>query len=146
MASYLRRMVQRHGTVAYYLQIANDLQRKIEDGGYSPDEDLPTEDRLADEHGVSRSTVRRALAMLKSEGLIDTERGRRAWVRGPRRKDLLWLRGGEPAPIRMPTAVERATLGVPPGVPVYEIGRRLYPGDRYVVCGGDSINEETIRP
>src|SRR5579875_2629695 len=50
-------------------QVADVLRHQIHAGAY-PD-GLPTEQQLAAEFAVSRNTVRAALAVLKSEGLID---------------------------------------------------------------------------
>ena len=45
------------------------------DGIYPPEVALPTEEELRQEFGVSRVTIRRALAEIKREGLIRRVRG-----------------------------------------------------------------------
>ena len=53
-----------------YLTIYQELQKKIREGEYGPGDKLPTETTLANQFGVSRPTVTRALNALKEEGLI----------------------------------------------------------------------------
>lgn len=68
--------VARAGTpkVAYEV-VAGRLRRMILDGRRSADRRLPTEAELCEKFGVSRSTVREALRMLASQGLVTTSRG-----------------------------------------------------------------------
>ena len=42
---------------------------------------MPSENELAERYGTSRPTVRRAIALLKAEGLVDTQQGRGVFVR-----------------------------------------------------------------
>jgi len=58
-----------------YLQIANDIANNIRAGVLGAGDQLPTERQLADELGVSRMTVRQALALLSDQGLINTQHG-----------------------------------------------------------------------
>lgn len=51
------------------------LRERIASGGMNAGDALPGEQALAGEHNVSRITVRRALAELEREGLIDRRRG-----------------------------------------------------------------------
>jgi GntR family transcriptional regulator len=53
----------------------------ILDGRLDGGERLPSENELAERHATSRPTVRRAIALLKAEGLVSTEQGRGAFVR-----------------------------------------------------------------
>lgn len=52
------------------MQIADALRRRIADGELSPGAPVPSESALGREFGVSRTTVRRALASLEEERLI----------------------------------------------------------------------------
>lgn len=56
------------------------LRERIASGGLPSGEALPGEQALAAEHSVSRITVRRALAELEREGLIDRRRGSGTFV------------------------------------------------------------------
>jgi DNA-binding FadR family transcriptional regulator len=55
--------------------VANDLRRRIITGEFAPDELLPFEAELAKKFGISRATVREAMAVLESESLISVRRG-----------------------------------------------------------------------
>lgn len=55
-------------------QIANTLRAEIH-AGHKPGDRLPTEAQLATRFGVNRHTVRRALADLVADGVIQTRRG-----------------------------------------------------------------------
>lgn len=57
-----------------YELVADRLRKMILDGRRSTDR-LPTEGELSARFGVSRSTIREALRMLESQGLITTRRG-----------------------------------------------------------------------
>lgn len=53
-------------------QLADVLRQRISEGKYSPEWPLPSEPALVQEFGVSRNTVRRAMAELREEGLVYT--------------------------------------------------------------------------
>lgn len=56
-------------------QIADAIRDAIVDGRLLVGDRLPSEAELADQHGVSRATVREALKRLAAQSLIRTERG-----------------------------------------------------------------------
>ncbi len=56
-------------------QIAAQIRSSILTGEFSPGEKLPPERKLADMFGVSRSSVREALNMLASAGLVMSSQG-----------------------------------------------------------------------
>jgi DNA-binding GntR family transcriptional regulator len=66
-----------------YARIADALRARLAAGDLRPGELLPSEAALCKEYGVVRNTVRRALAALESEGLIETLPGRGRVVRLP---------------------------------------------------------------
>jgi DNA-binding GntR family transcriptional regulator len=73
---------------AKYQQVADQLRGAIQSGELRPGEALPTEKQLAERYGVSRPTIRAALGLLRTEGLIDARQGSGAYVRlrrAPRR-------------------------------------------------------------
>ncbi|MFW6695521.1 GntR family transcriptional regulator [Streptomyces sp. MAR4 CNX-425] len=57
---------------AEYVRIARELRARIMAGDHAPGSRLPTLPELAATHGVSETTIRQALAMLRGEGLIET--------------------------------------------------------------------------
>ena len=59
-----------------YRSVAAELQRRIESGEFTLGSYLPTERELQEEHGVSRTTVRRALASLVETGWAEALPGR----------------------------------------------------------------------
>ena len=63
-----------------YQAIYQELKDAIKDGRYLPGGFLPTEIQLMEQYGVSRTTVRKAEALLKEDGLIQTDQGRGAQV------------------------------------------------------------------
>jgi GntR family transcriptional regulator len=58
-----------------YLEIAESLRRKIDSGEYSDGNVLPSEATLGKTHGASRVTIRKALEVLRSEGLVESRQG-----------------------------------------------------------------------
>jgi GntR family transcriptional regulator len=64
-----------------YRRIVDDLRDGVLTGRLEAGAQLPSENELAADYGVSRPTVRRALALLRAEGLIVTNQGRGAFVR-----------------------------------------------------------------
>ncbi len=56
-------------------RLADALRRAIRDGALAPGEAVPSESELTAAYGVSRGTVRQALAALRAEGLIVGGRG-----------------------------------------------------------------------
>jgi GntR family transcriptional regulator len=64
-----------------YVQIAELLRARIQDGTYPAGSLLPSEDRLADELGFSRVTVNRAVGLLRSSGDVKVRRGAGTVVR-----------------------------------------------------------------
>ena len=59
-----------------YTDIYNDLKEKIEEGLYAPQSVLPTENVLTVRYGVSRNTVRRAIARLADESYVQSIHGK----------------------------------------------------------------------
>ncbi|MGW6722863.1 GntR family transcriptional regulator [Streptomyces sp. NPDC054995] len=66
--------------------IADDLRHQITTGSIKPGECLPSEAGLAARYRVSTVTLRRALAVLQGEGLVEKIHGKGNYVRHPRRK------------------------------------------------------------
>jgi len=69
-----------------YLQISAWLKELIETGRYKIGEKLPSETKLALRCNVNRNTLRQALAVLVSSGLLRKEKGLGTFVSSPRSK------------------------------------------------------------
>ena len=61
--------------------ISEKLRTDIEDGVYKPGELLPSEFDLGELFGVSRTTVRKAIANLINQGLVYTQQGKGVFVK-----------------------------------------------------------------
>ena len=64
-----------YGTSALSVRIADDLAEMITNGRYRPGDKLPSEPELAAELNVSRTTLREALRILTTRGLVEVRRG-----------------------------------------------------------------------
>ncbi len=67
-----------------YIQIADTLLGQIESGELPPGHRLPSERELSQTLGVSRMTVRQALQVLDSRGLLYRRAGQGTYVAGPK--------------------------------------------------------------
>lgn len=63
-----------------YRQIAEDLRQKIESGELDQGSQLPTEIELREQYDASRNTVRDAVKLLTTRGLIETRPGQGTFV------------------------------------------------------------------
>lgn len=61
-------------------QLASRLSDAIQDGRLPAAAQLPTEQALCEQYGVSRSVVREAISMLKRDGLVASHQGRGTYV------------------------------------------------------------------
>lgn len=53
-----------------YLQLAEEINRRIREGVYPPGSRIPTEAQLVESCDVSRITVRKAMEVLVEEGIL----------------------------------------------------------------------------
>jgi len=123
----------------WHRRIREELARDIAEGRLQPGEPLPSESELAVRFGVSRGTVRQAVASLRADGSVFGGRGAPPLVRGGRLQqpftELLsfssWIAslGGRPSGVvvafeRGPADAEIAeTLGVAVDAPVSRLVR-----------------------
>lgn len=73
--------VDESSDVPLWVQLKNRLSYLITSGFYEPGEQLPTVRALASEISINYNTVNKAYLALKSEGYIESTRGRGAFVR-----------------------------------------------------------------
>jgi GntR family transcriptional regulator len=75
-----------------YLQIADALRVRINDGEFERGQVLPSEAELGQTYGSSRLTIRRSLGILRDEGLLQSRRGFGWFVATrPLEQRLAWL-------------------------------------------------------
>lgn len=130
---------------ALYQDVALQLRQAISGGTYPPGSRLPSENELAEQFGVARSTIRHALTVLGEDGLIASHQGaRRTVLAEPRLQNFgelrsfsRWARsiGAEPTgrvdlhERRAATEIQARELGLEPGDPlVYIVRVRLLDG------------------
>ncbi|GEN36617.1 FadR/GntR family transcriptional regulator [Aneurinibacillus danicus] len=64
-----------------YQIVAEDLQKMIEEGMLKPGARIKTIDKLAEQYGVGKSTIREALSQLKARGLVESRQGEGTFVK-----------------------------------------------------------------
>ena len=69
--------------MAVWKQLTAILRTRIRNGTYEPGRALPSEKQLEQEFGIARGTARKAIAALRSEGLVVTVAGRGTYVADP---------------------------------------------------------------
>ncbi|WP_328651261.1 winged helix-turn-helix domain-containing protein [Micromonospora sp. NBC_00330] len=67
-------------------ELLDDLLKKIKDGTYAQGSQLPSGRVLADEYDVSQSTISRAVAKLRKEGVLVGRPGRGVFVADARKR------------------------------------------------------------
>jgi GntR family transcriptional regulator len=77
-------MLLQAGPLPLYHQLEQDLRARVNGSEFQPGDLLPTEERICEQYGVSRVTVRRALDALIAQGLIIKRRGVGSFVAEPR--------------------------------------------------------------
>ncbi|RIH58431.1 GntR family transcriptional regulator [Streptomyces sp. SHP22-7] len=106
--------------MATYRDVADELRRRIEleQDEYRPGDELPTIERLQEQFGLSKQTIRSAIRVLADEGLVSTGRGRPARVRDNQRIRIPFSRyggvmtpGGHQAPGSLPVQSRASTGG-----------------------------------
>lgn len=129
-----------------YQEIAADLRQQILSGALASGEPLPTEAELCETWGTSRGPIRNALAMLRREGMIDTQQGRQSRVRSRQARQAVdvytpftrWARDFNRTPaaqtielsLKLATEDHVEQLGVPVGSRVVALTRlRLLDGE-----------------
>ncbi|MET7394468.1 GntR family transcriptional regulator [Dactylosporangium sp. NPDC005572] len=123
---------------AKYLDVADELRRRITTRHFPPGANLPSEHDIAAAFNCKRDTVRAAIAELVREGLLCTGRGRTASVRTPLDKATVALPAGAEVNARPATRPEAEAHGWSPGLPVFEISvpghpALVYPAEAYTL-------------
>ncbi|WP_214110787.1 GntR family transcriptional regulator [Acrocarpospora catenulata] len=126
--------------VARWKQVADYLREQIANGTFPAGQLLPSEQQLATDFGLSRPTIRQAIAELKAAGLVEVHRPTGMKVRSPSarpsrrerhgvtrgadgrytdRQSFQWRDVGKPTFFRLNASVDQAEmLGIPAGEPM----------------------------
>lgn len=83
-----------HKTEHYFVQIRNYVEDKINTGEYAAGKQIPTEVELAEQFGVSRLTVKRALTELVERKLLYRVKGKGTFVQAEVRQSPFSEQGG----------------------------------------------------
>ncbi|QGP91068.1 HTH-type transcriptional repressor YvoA [Neomoorella glycerini] len=73
--------IDRTKPIPLHYQITSDLRRAIKEGEYKVGDLFPTDKQLMEKYGVSSITVRRAVAALVDEGLLERRPGKGTFVK-----------------------------------------------------------------
>ena len=114
------------------LQLADLLRAEIQAGQRRPGSQLPTESEFQHAYGVSRTTIRAALATLASEGLVLTRKGFGSYVRDRqplRRVSSTHRHASHRASGKPEFDTEAIAQGQVPSRRMLKIGRGPVPGD-----------------
>jgi GntR family transcriptional repressor for pyruvate dehydrogenase complex len=134
-------------------RLAERLGKEIGAGRLRPGERLPTEQRLAEAHGVSRTVVREAVHQLKSRGLLRSRQGSGVFVTAAPPGEALTLELSligsiddvmRIREVRRALEAETAALAAERATRVQVAGlrRALRAIDRSTVEGGDGVEED----
>lgn len=75
--------------IPLYIQLASIIRQRIESGVLRYGEVIPTEHQLMEQFEVSRTTVREAVSLLVSEGLLVKKQGKGTLVQRPKVSEVL---------------------------------------------------------
>jgi GntR family transcriptional regulator len=135
-----------------YVQVRDQLVRRLIDGEWQPGQHIPSEIELAREVGVSQGTIRKALDAMTAENLLIRRQGRGTFVARPEESRILFQffrlvpdDGKRSFPDSAildlqpdaATAPEADALALAPGDPVWRI-------ERVRTLSGDPLLVETI--
>jgi DNA-binding GntR family transcriptional regulator len=133
-------MVDPKADRAVYKQLADLIRTQIENGEFAPGQRLPAQKDYMHEHGLSRDSVERAMAVLRTEGAIVTDR-RGSRVRPDHDRTIVHVPSGK-VHARIPTEPERRHHDINEGVPVLVVTRdsaeEIYPADQIEIWAGDA--------
>jgi len=76
--------IDKNSVIPIYYQLAKLFEGKIQRGELKPGEAMPTEMKIVADFGVSRMTVRRAIAELVAKGMVYAQQGKGTFVSSPK--------------------------------------------------------------
>lgn len=118
-----------------YLQVREHLRERILDGTYPPHAQLPAESELGSMFGVSRITIRQALADLQKEGVIIKIPGKGSFVARPKAfQPLTQLEGFAEAMSRLGHSIRNHVISHKTISASIEVARQLQLRPESPVC------------
>ena len=76
-------MIDHNSIVPLYQQIKDQILCDINSGRFSKNKQLPTENEMSEQYGVSRITIRRAISDLVEQGIVVKRQGKGTFVKTP---------------------------------------------------------------
>ncbi|MCC5579121.1 GntR family transcriptional regulator [Microtetraspora sp. AC03309] len=112
----------------------------IRAGELAPGTVLPGEHEMATQYGVGREAVRKALGVLRAEGLVATNKGEGSQVRVQPERKTLAIDSKTRVWFRLTTPEERIMMGLDEGVGLVVVeaegvAPRLLPSDEVIITG-----------
>lgn len=160
MTANLLEDFHRAGAAPAYLRLRRVLRQQVEDGVLGPGQSLPSERELADQLGLSRVTVRKALAGLVENGVLVQRQGAGTFVAERIVKPLskmtsfsedLKARGLNPRSVFLERSVGEVTpdeamaLNLSPGSLVVRLHRLRYAGSEPLAVERSAIPQSILR-
>jgi DNA-binding GntR family transcriptional regulator len=136
-------VIDPEGAQPVYLQVAASLRARIESGEWPPRRRLRSVDTLADEYGVARNTMLKAIAHLRGLGYVYTVRNWGTVVKaGDEDIAVVVMKPGNRGTIREATDQERAQLDLDQGAYVLIVERdgevEVLPADKVEIRGPEA--------
>lgn len=130
---------------ARYRQVADELRKAIKRGEYPPGSALPSQPDLARQYGLNQTSINRAIALLRADGLVRVEHGRGAYVQEiPTVKRVRRIpRGNTPG---SSFAEEMRKAGLEPRAPLADLATVDAPADvaeHLRITAGDPVVRRT---
>lgn len=82
--------IDKNSVIPIYYQLAKFFEKQIRERNLLPGEALPTETEIANHFGISRMTVRRAIAELVAAGLVYAQKGKGTFVAMPKLDNIVF--------------------------------------------------------
>ncbi|WP_276358369.1 GntR family transcriptional regulator [Cohnella caldifontis] len=142
----MKPFVSKSNLIPMYHQIANHIREHIVEGVLQPETQIPTEEEIVRDYGVSRMTARQAVTQLVQEGLVYRIHGKGAFVARKKlerslnrlngfHQDMVGLGLSTSSKVigfkrRKPDQKEQHVLGLNRSHYVFEVRRIRYVNDR----------------
>lgn len=128
--------IDESSVVPLYHQVADSLRRRIADGEWAATGFLPSVVDLGHDYSIGQATIRRAMGVLLTAGLIEQSKGQRARILPtPGARERVQLPPGALLWVERATEEERRRESLPRGAWMVVVHHKAlqhrYPADRY---------------